>query len=314
MRELAGFDASYVETSRSLVWHDYLRASYRLHVAVEPRALVVANTLVDALKRAPQTMARHYRREAALGLRELLERFNLQRVPASLLHNDRFNRTYRGATPEEVGAGLEAETDLVRLPQIVHAASCASFHPSMHLVIDEERCAVAHGFDSSPYSEQNEVVWIAAEIDSKLEAGRALAEVWLDRLRQVAHACGFRRARLWLVAPEGFSEDANELLNEREAFGSGRAQLELLAARLDTGEPAASRSGVAAPNEFEMIMPMGDDTELIAAPRSSRSRAGWSSTRGHQPDQDGARGSLHQRRRALPQPRPKNLSTLSRRK
>ncbi|HEX7173835.1 MAG TPA: ATP-binding protein [Pyrinomonadaceae bacterium] len=264
VRELAGFDASYVETSRSLVWHDYLRASYRLHVAVEPRALVVANTLVDALKRAPQTMARYYRREAALGLRELLERFNLQRVPASLLHNDRFQRTYRGATPEEVAAGLEAETDLVRLPQVVHAASCASFHPPVQLVIDEERCAVAHGFDSSPYSEHNEVVWIAAEIDSKLEAGRALAEVWLDRLTQVVHACGFRRARLWLVAPEGFSEDANKLLNVREAFGSSRAQLELLAARLDTGGAGAHVSE-AASNEFEMIMPMGDDTELIAA-------------------------------------------------
>lgn len=261
VRELAGFDASFVETSRNLVWRDYLRASFRLHVAVEPRALVVANTLVDTLKRAPQTMARFYRRGAAAGLREILDRFNHQRVPASLLHNDRFNRIYRGATSEEISSGLEAETDLVRLPQIVHAASCASFHPPMQLLIDEERCAVAHGFDASPYAETNETVWVAAEIDSKLEAGSALAEVWLDRLAQVAHACGFRRYHLWLVTPQGFTDDANQLLEDRGAYGSSRAQLELLTERLGGNVSGAENS----PNVFEMVIPMGEDTELIAA-------------------------------------------------
>jgi serine/threonine-protein kinase RsbW len=263
VRELAGYDAAYVETSRSLVWRDYLRVSFRLHVAVEPRALVVAGTLVDALKRAPQTLARYYRREAAAGLRQILERFNLQRVPASLLHNDRFNRTYRGATADEITTGLEEETDTLRLPQVVHAASCASFHPPIQLVIDEERCVVAHAFEASPYAEASEVVWLAAEIESKLEAGRALAEVWLERLAQVAQACGFRRARYWLVAPEGFTEDANEFLVEREAYGSSRAQLELLAARLDAGGEAARAAD--SESDFEMVIPMGGDTEMIAA-------------------------------------------------
>src|SRR5205085_2248723 len=78
--ELASFNATYVELSTDTVWRDYLRASYRLQVAAEPRALVVAETLVETLKRAPQTMARHYRRETALGLRDLLARFNYQRV------------------------------------------------------------------------------------------------------------------------------------------------------------------------------------------------------------------------------------------
>jgi serine/threonine-protein kinase RsbW len=264
MHEAASFNATFVEVGTNPVWRDYLRASYRLQVAAEPRALVVAETLVGALKRAPQTMARHYRREAALQVRELLGRFNFQRVPSSLLHNDRFNRMYRGVAADEVAAGLNAEIDLIRLPQIVHAASCASFHPPMQLVCDEERCAVAHGFDASPYTDANEIVWIAAEIDSKLEAGRALTEVWCERLSQVAHACGFSHVRLWLVAPEGFSAEANELLHEREAFGSSRQQLEMLTARLDPSAAAAA-SEAAGPDEFEMVIPMGGDTELIAA-------------------------------------------------
>ncbi|HKQ99699.1 MAG TPA: ATP-binding protein, partial [Pyrinomonadaceae bacterium] len=216
------------------------------------------------LKRAPQTMARHYRREAALGLRELLERFNCQRIPASLFHYDRFSRTHKGLETDELTAALDAETDLVRLPQVVHAASCAAFHPPIAQVCDDERCAVAHGFDAGQYSDSSEVVWLAAEIESKLEAGRGVTEVWCDRLMQVARVCGFHRVRLWLVAPEGFTAEASELLNEREAYGSSRQQLELLTERINAASAAMARQEIA-PDEFEMVIPMGDDTELIAA-------------------------------------------------
>ena len=263
--ELASFNATFMEMSTNTVWRDYLRASYRLQVAAEPRALVVADTLVETLKRAPQAMARHYRRATALGLRDLLARFDAQRVPASLLHYDRFSRIYRGAEPDEVSAGVDAEIDLVRLPQVVHAASCEAFHPSIRQVCDEERCAVAHGFDAAPYTDANETVWLAAEIEGKMEIGRALTEVWCDRLAQVAGACGFRRARLWLVSPEGFTPEACELLNEREAYGSSRQQLELLTARLSPETAAAESSGGRPTDEFEMVIPMGGDTELIAA-------------------------------------------------
>ncbi|MDQ1611170.1 MAG: serine/threonine-protein kinase RsbW [Pyrinomonadaceae bacterium] len=265
VRELASFNATFMEIGTETLWRDYLRASYRLQVAVEPRALVVADTLVETLKRAPQTMARHYRRAAALNLRELLARFDAQRVAASLLHYDRFSRIYRGVESEEIEVGLDAETDLIRLPQVVHAASCASFHPPMLLVGDEERCAVAHGFDAMPYTDANEIVWLTAEIDSKLEAGRAVTEVWCERLTQVGHSCGFKRFKLWLVAPEGFSAEASELLNERDAFSSSRKQLELLTARLSPEAAEVGATGADAPDEFEMVIPMGSDTELIAA-------------------------------------------------
>jgi serine/threonine-protein kinase RsbW len=262
VHELASFHATFVETTPGPVWRDFLNASYRLQVAVEPRALVVADTLVEMLKRAPRTMARHYRRESALNLRGLMSRFNNEEIPASLLHYDRFARMYRGVVREEVQSGLETETDSVRLPQMVHAASCASFHPPMLQFCDEERCAVAHGLEGGGYAEAEEVVWIAAEVESKLEAGRALAELWLDRLEQVAAACGFGRVRLWLVSREGFTAEAAELLSEREAYGSCREQLELLSARLGlAGE--AGESGSA--DEFAIELPMGEDTELIAA-------------------------------------------------
>jgi serine/threonine-protein kinase RsbW len=266
VHELITLNADFVEVGdSSSVWGDYLLTRYRMEVEASPRALVVAETLLDVLKRAPQTMARHYRREAALGLRDLLTRFNCQRVPASLLHYDRFSHSYKGMAADEMAVHLDAETDLIRLPQIVHAASCTAFNSQAQPAPDEERCAVAHGFDAGNYTDANEVVWVAAEIDSKLEAGRGLTEMWCDRLAGLARSCGFNRVRLWLVAPEGFSADASLLLAEREAYGSSRQQLELLTARINADLSAPRRDEAPAPDEFELAIPMGDDTELIAA-------------------------------------------------
>jgi serine/threonine-protein kinase RsbW len=261
VHELANSSAAFIEVNAdSSVWMDYLRAHYRAEVAGEARALIVATTLIDSLKRAPQAMARKYRREAALGLRDLISDFNCQSVPASLFHYDRFATVHKGEDAETVDAALDRESDLIRLPQIVYAAGCNAYSPSVPC--EGERCAVAHGFEAADYTDENEIVWLAAEIDSKLEAGRELTEEWCDRLSGLARECGFGRVRLWLVAPEGFSPEACELLNKRKVFGSSRRQLDLITARIRS---AAKEKDESRPNEYEMVIPMGADTELIAA-------------------------------------------------
>lgn len=205
-------------------------------------------------------MARKYRRETALGLRDLVSYFNCQNVPASLFHYDRFAAAHKGADTESVNEALDAESDLIRLPQVVHAAACSAYSAS--ITCGGERCAVAHGFEASDYTDENEIVWLAAEIESKLEASRELTEEWCHRLAGLARDCGFQRVRLWLIAPEGFSPEACKLLNEQEAYGSSRRQVELLTARIKS----TGREEQAVPSdEYEMVIPMGADTELIAA-------------------------------------------------
>src|SRR5207253_1589852 len=63
-------------------------------------------------------------------------------------------------------------------------------------------------------------------------------------------------------APEGFSPEACALLTEHEAYGSSHRQLELLTARIKA--EGTEKEG-ARPDEYEMVIPMGQDTELIAA-------------------------------------------------
>jgi len=261
VQELVNSSAAFIEVNAdSYVWMDYLKAHYRVEVAGEGRALVVATTLLETLKRAPQAMARKYRREAALGLRDLLADFNCQRVPASLFHYDRFAALHKGEDPETVDAALDAESDLLRLPQVVYAAGCNAYTTS--ILCDSERCAVAHGFEAADYTDENEVVWLAVEIETKLEASKELTAEWCDRLAALARESGFERVRLWLVAPEGFSPEACELLNTLAAYGSSRQQVELLTARI---ESATKEEEESRPNEYEMVIPMAPDAELIAA-------------------------------------------------
>src|ERR1044072_2524717 len=262
IHELANSDGgSMVELNiESTAWMDYLRAHYQMEVAGAARALTVASALLESLKRAPQAMARKYRRESALGLHELLARFNCQELPSSLFHYERFAEAHAGVDTDTVNAALDAEADLLRVPQIVQVADCGAFTTAVHT--EEKRCAIGHGFDAGEYTNESETVWIAAEIDSKLEASAELTKEGCDRLGHVWRESNFNRNHLLLLITEGFTTEASVFLRERGAYSSSHRQIELLAARL---APAPIAKPEEAGDEYEMVIPMGTDTELISA-------------------------------------------------
>ncbi|MGI8640768.1 MAG: ATP-binding protein [Pyrinomonadaceae bacterium] len=241
---------------------DYIKVRFRLEIVAEPRALVVGEMLSEFLKRAPKTMAKFYRRSSAIGLRELLSVFDCQEIPESLLNYAVFKDKLKGVPNDEVLKSINSETKKVRLPQMAYTAHTVAFYPPISQVIEKERSAVALGFQECTYTDEDEIVWIAAEIDSKLEASKKLTEFWCDRLEMVALMCNFLNYKLWLISPEGFSPDAIEVLRGRKSYGSSRKQIELLIKFLDAGKIVGENLKA---NEYEMIVPMGDDTELIAA-------------------------------------------------
>jgi serine/threonine-protein kinase RsbW len=265
VQEFVNWDESTVEAGAGpQAWKDYLKIRYRLDVLNEPRALVVAGALARSLKRAPHTMARHYKQIANAGLRELISRFNCQRIPAVLFDYRTFSQRYKGTENEEIVSGLTAETEQIKLPQTVHLASCSAFNSDMRQICEEDHCLVAHTFEEGTYSDAQEVIWLAADIESKLEVDVDVARAWCERFENLASTLGFTRFQIWLISNEGFSEEASKLLVRRKALSSSRRQLELLASRL--GETIANpvvQTGD--PNEFLVVVPMGEDNELIAA-------------------------------------------------
>ncbi|HBB89046.1 MAG TPA: hypothetical protein DC047_15685 [Blastocatellia bacterium] len=262
VQEIINWDGETVDTRRgSRAWRDFVRSRFRLDALREPRALVVADLMSAALRRAPQTVARHYRRIASLPLRDVLQAFNYQRVPKVLFDYAAFAADYKGAPAEEITARLEIDPQVMKLPQVFHTAHGVAFSAELK-EFDEESCVVAHAFTGPTYTNENEIVWLAVRIDSKLEADADTVEEWCNRLESLAQRSGFARIQLWLIANEGFSVEASEKLRQRGAYGSSRTQFELLSAQLSEG---LNKSPAAASNEYIFILPMGADNELLAA-------------------------------------------------
>lgn len=262
-REIIRLTSGRVEPmEENSAFTDYLTARFRLEIASENRASVFADSLSGFLKRAPVLMSQHYRQSAAIGLRELMAEFNEREIPLALIDYGKFKDEYKGAPDSEIIGDLRSTKEFVRLPQIVFTAHTSTLYEPIGLVTEKERSAVAFGFRHRKYTDSDEIVWIAAEISSKLEASKELAEFWCDRLEMVALMCDFRNYQLWLVAPEGFSPPALGVLRQRHALGSSRKQFALLTSLLRSG-PATSTSGNV--HEFEIVVPMDEDSEMIAA-------------------------------------------------
>lgn len=261
--EIVRVSSAHVDTAdENTALADYITLRFRLEMVGDNRALVVGESLSAFLKRAPQLMANFYRRNSAIGLRELMSAFDCQAISPALIDYGRFRDEFKGAPDEEVLKALATEGDLLYLPQIIYTAHTAAVYRPLSQVTEKERSAVALGFQESKYTDEDEIVWIAAEIDSKLEAAKDLAEFWCDRLEMVALVCNFVNYKIWLIAPEGFSPEALDVLNQRNAYGSSRRQIDLLIKAINAESVVGEKL---AANEYEMIVPMGEDTELIAA-------------------------------------------------
>lgn len=261
IHELIRLTGSRVEAmDGTQVLIDYVTARFRLEIAGESRAALFGESVAEYLKRAPRIMAAYYRRLAALNLRDLLAAFSLQEVPAALFDYGTYADIYKGLPDAEIVEGLASEGDRVQLPQIVYTAYAADLYKPIGEIAEKERSAVAIGFQEGRYRDEDEVVWVAAEIDSKLEASLKLAEFWCDRLEMVALMCSFSNYRVWLISREGFSSEAMEMLRGRGAYASSRGQVEHLRRTIGDGSPVEDSA-----DEYEVIVPMGDESELIAA-------------------------------------------------
>lgn len=261
--EILTISSNMIEASKENgVLTDYITKRFRLEIRGDKRSLAIAETLSELLKKAPLEMAEFYRRKTAIGLRELMAVFNCQEIPISLLFYNVFKELHKGKDKKKIFEDVQKDPEKLSLPQIVYTAHTVTVYPKISQLTEKERSAVALGFEAADYKDESEIVWIAAEVDSKLEANADLTRFWCDRLEMVALMCDFLNYRLWLISPEGFSPEAVKVLNERGALGSSRQQVELLAKYLDAEDLVSKKVNE---NEFEMVIPMGDDTELIAA-------------------------------------------------
>jgi serine/threonine-protein kinase RsbW len=243
-----------------LVWQDFAALKHALEIEGKPRAQARADALAKLLKRAPQLLSSRYRRAGLLPLRDSLELFDGRKVPYSLLDAHHFALLYEDLEPEELPAALEKEETLVALPQIITVATCASYNPAMKAVGEEESCLVAHGFDAGRYTDEDEIVWLAAQIESKNAARRGVVKIWHEGLAKFAQGAGIKRYCVWLICPAGFAAEARAYLTEQGIFASNAAQFAALRRNLRPEDAATTSGG----DDFEMVIPMTDEAEMVS--------------------------------------------------
>jgi serine/threonine-protein kinase RsbW len=261
VNEILAIEMGSAELLSDTALFDFLNTRHHLETEGSTPAKVTAMTVTNALKRAPRLMSRLYRREAAAGLMEILLAFDTQEIPKGLIDYRQFREKYKGVPDDEALSQLAAEDDMFLLPQVSHAAPIVEHFPGFGEIVEPERAIAGVGFTDRAYRDEDQITWLAVEINSKIEADHILTHEWCERLDAAADACGFSNYRVWLVAPEGFSEGALEVLSERNWIGSSRRQIELLRGFLKI-DRAETRSAVA---EYEMVIPVGEETELVAA-------------------------------------------------
>jgi serine/threonine-protein kinase RsbW len=261
--ELLEIGYGFVNSCGDPVLSDYVHAKYRNEIAGARRPLAGEELLAEKLKQSYRLMMSRYHRAIESQLVELLSRFDFQSVPASLFDHAAYEKRYRGMSRVQVRRALDEEQERVRLPQIV----------LVHDVATGEQAGVswrlfaATGFEGGIYTEANEVLWLIALINSKepldVETLGRIDQRLESALRgQLARSGAMSHAVRWYISKEGFSALASESLSSLHAHRSTYSQLDLIQDYLTKlalgGEPRPA-------SEFELVIPVEDEAELIAA-------------------------------------------------
>jgi serine/threonine-protein kinase RsbW len=270
----SGFDS--VKAAGDGVLADYVRARRRSQTTAVRPPLAGFELLGEKLKASYKLMMNRYNRAVESQLVEVLSRFDFQSVPASVFDQGVFDQRYRGQSRVQVRRLQEDESERVRLPQIVLVTDLGSGQRQGV----SWRLFAARGFEGGIYSEANEVLWLIAlanskepldletldHIDSLIEAAAATSEIrgTRDRSAKAKEADTSRPAIVrWYVSKEGFSAAASAQASRLPAHRSTYAQLDLLHDHLvkSAGEEPGSHPA----SEFELVIPIEADSELIAA-------------------------------------------------
>jgi serine/threonine-protein kinase RsbW len=262
-REMLDISYGFVTASADPVLADYARAKYRSEIGSALRPVAGEELLSEKLKHSYRLMMSRYNREIESQLVELLSGFDFKSVPASLFDHVAYDNRYRGMSRVQVRRALDEEEERVRLPQIVLVHDVGSGEqPGVNW-----RLFTASGFEGGIYTEANEVLWVIALINSKepldVETlGRIDQRVDPVLRGQRAKSGTMPQAVRWYISKEGFSAVASERLSILHAYRSNYSHLDLIQdylTRLVLGGEARPAT------EFELVIPIEDDAELIAA-------------------------------------------------
>ncbi|MGB3401024.1 MAG: ATP-binding protein [Candidatus Deferrimicrobiaceae bacterium] len=264
-------DFEHIEFVRDPVLSDFLFWAFERGVLGKNTSQVAASIVQAKISHDLQEGSRGEQEASAEMAKEMMRRWDCRDVPALLFDFGKFHEKYGDKGLLEVLIGLEGDPRKVRLPKI---SSVSKGYRTLRGGSRFDFDLVAYGFHDGDFSEENLVIW-AVDVNTEKKLAHVAVEHFENRCRLLSLDKGLKPGQLrkWILF-DGTADAAVVGLADRYGIHlTHRTQMrlflnlfgiqELMKGPEETRLPEA-RAGET-PLEFELVLPMKADTEVVAA-------------------------------------------------
>jgi serine/threonine-protein kinase RsbW len=264
-------DFEHIEFVRDPVLADFLFWAFERGVLGKNTSQVAASIVQAKISHDLQEGSGGEQEASAEMAKEMMRRWDCRDVPALLFDFGKFHEKYGDKGLLEVVIGLEGDPRKVRLPKI---SSVSKGHRTLRGGSRFDFDLVAYGFHDGDFSEENLVIW-AVDVNTEKKLVQVAVEHFENRCRLLSLDKGLKPGQLrkWILF-EGAADAAVVGLADRYGIHlTHRTQMRLFLnlfgmQELEKGggerRPPEARAGEQ-PLEFELVLPMKADTEVVAA-------------------------------------------------
>ncbi len=264
-------DFEHLEFVNDPVLADFLYWAFERGVLGKSPSQAAAEIVQAKLSRTALEAGGSEREKRAAAVKQLMRRWDSREVPALLFDFAKFREKFGGKGLLEVVIGLGEEPDKVRLPKI---SSVSTGYRTGRGGARFDFDLVAYGFLNADFSEESLVIW-AVDVSVERTLAKPEIEHFENRCRILSLEKGLKENRLrkWILFDGSVDPAALELAARCGIYLTHGSQVRLFLNLFGMDEfeqpapPRAAPEGPAAarPLEFELVLPIKAETEVVAA-------------------------------------------------
>jgi len=264
-------DFEHIDFVDDPVLADFLYWAFERGVLGKSPSQAAAAIVQAKLSRTALDAGGSEREKRAATAKELMRRWDCREVPALLFDFGKFREKFGGKGLLEVVIGLGEEQDKVRLPKI---SSVSTGYRTRRGGARFDFDLVAYGFQNADFSEENLVIW-AVDVSVERTLTKPEIEHFENRCRLLSIEKGLKEDQLrkWVLFEGAVDPGALELAGRFGIHLTHGSQVRLFLNLFGMDEierdlpPRAAPEAPAAaqPLEFELVLPIKAETEVVAA-------------------------------------------------
>ena len=264
-------DFEYLRFVEDPVLIDFLFWAFERGMLGKSSSQVAAAIVQGKIARAGLEAGWGEREKRAAVVKEMMRKWDCREVPALLFDFGPFRERFGGKGLLEVVIGLERETETVRLPKI---SSVSTGYRTRRGGTRFDFDLVAYGFLEADFSEESLVLW-AVDLVTERVLTPGMLEHFENRCRLLSLEKGLRREQLekWILFEGSIDPPAMEYAGRNGIRLTHRSQLRLFLNLFGMEEmehppepgKAPEPAADSRPLEFELVLPIKADTEVVAA-------------------------------------------------